>query len=260
MSDYREGQTATHKDGRKIVFRSGQWVNYSSAPRGPHTAKTTPQDMEALTKASLRSAAEADAQREYGDLSKAVRTFGTSPGQSLLADMFLPNPSDGYPVLDELGTIAGVIGSAGGRLPWLDDKLVKSRDRINTASARSAINASAQLTGAASDRDMALLRTSGISTSKSVAENERILRQARTDSVRSEARALLTNKWIARYGSLSQASPNGMTFEDAVQYANRDLEAQRRKSTLPKPPPSIKARSANSGQRQVFDINGNPVR
>jgi hypothetical protein len=39
---------------------------------GTSRAKTTPQDMKALTEASARAAAEADAQRDYGDMSRAV--------------------------------------------------------------------------------------------------------------------------------------------------------------------------------------------
>lgn len=251
MSEYQEGQTATHKDGRSIVFRNGQWVSNSGSARTALRAKTTAQDMKALTEASSRAEAEADAQRDYDSLSSAVRTFDTGPVRGALFDAFAPNDGGAW---DTVGTLIGALPMAG-----VPTETKVARDRLKTASASNAIASSAQMKGAASDRDMALLRTSGISTGKHVQENQRILTKAQMDSKRSQARALLTNKWISKFGSLAQASPNGMTFEQAVNYANRDLENQTRKSSLPKPPPSAVRRQATSTGRKVYDINGAPV-
>jgi len=250
MDEYQEGQTATAKDGRRVIFKGGQWVNYSTPGSAPR-AKTTAQDMKALTEASARASAEADAQRDYGELSRAVKTFDTGPSKGMWTDAFLPNPTDGYPVLDEIGALVGSFGKlATSVLPkgrkLLDDDLIQARDRLNTAASRSAVAASSQMKGAASDRDMALLRSSGVSTGKTVPENLRIIGQAQMDSKRSQTRALLTNKWIAKYGSLAQASPGGMTFEQAVGRGNQDLENQTRRSSLPKAPPSRSARPTAS--------------
>lgn len=237
MDEYQEGQTATNpKTGQKVVFQGGQWHNASEggAPTITRT-KPTDDDMKALISASDKASAERDAADQYDSLGKAVDEFGTSPTRAWMYDALLPNQDGGF--WDSVGAGIGLIPSL-----FMSDKTLKARDHLNTASARVALDGSQQMKGSSSDKDTALMRTAGVSPYKSMAENHRIIDQAKRDGEVEQTRALLLSRWISKFGSLATPSPNGMTFEQAQQIAERDVlkkpgAASARPQGLPKPPP-----------------------
>lgn len=250
MSEFQEGQTATHKDGRKIVYRGGQWVNAGGVSR----TKPTPQDMSELRSASSRAQAERDAQMEYASTREAVRTMDTGPNRARMLDIAMP---------DEGGGILDTIGAYTLGLPeklFGDPKVRRARDHLNTVSAQNAIRSSQSLKGTSSDRDMAMLRTAGVSPYKDTSENLRILDTAKRTSEIEQARNLVKSQWISRYGSMANMSPNGMTYEQALNHAEQDLLQNH--YGAPKQRPRSAPPSKRRGRQAVreIDLNGNPIR
>lgn len=92
--EYREGQTATHPDGRKIVFRGGQWVN---APNSQKTAKKPLASAEARTRLSLGLGPSIEAQKNlYKEEQWGEGTLGKNPMNTVrgaLAD-FVDGPDN----------------------------------------------------------------------------------------------------------------------------------------------------------------------
>lgn len=255
---YKEGQTATNpKTGQRLVFRNGQWVSAGSAPV---RAETTAEDRKALNEASERARIERDVQRVYADADKAVTDFDTGPNKSWWMDAITPDEDDGIWGAIGANTI-GLIAR-----PLVSDRTFEARDQLKTVNARTSLAASAQLKGVASDRDMGLLRLTGLKDSKSVAENRRIIAEARFNSALEQYRAKQKARWISRYGSLSAPAPSGRSFEEVSQIAEQTFarEYQRllanppqAKKKTPAAPPSVRR---GSGSRTVtIDINGNPI-
>lgn len=235
MDEYQEGQTATNpKTGQRLVFQGGQWHNASEG--GAATiSRSTPQDRTALNAASAKAQTERDAMRDYDVTERAVRAMSTGPMKAGFLDAITPSEQGGF--WDTAGAIAGLIPRA-----FISQDTLDARDTLNTVAARSVTRGQTLPPGPASDRDVALARTAGVSPYKGVKENLRIIEAARRDSGLEQARNLLRSKWISRFGSTSQASPNGMTFEEAQQIAERDFlkepgSKSARPRGLPKPPP-----------------------
>lgn len=254
---YREGQTATNpKTGQRMIFRGGQWVSHGSRPI---RAETTADDKKALAEASERARIERDVARNYTDAAKAVENFDTGPTRAWWMDVITNDEDDGF-----WGAIgANTIGLAA--RPLVDDKTFEARDQLKTINARSSLAASAQLKGVASDRDMGLLRLTGIKDSKSKAENMRIIKDAHFQSKLEQWRAREKAKWVAKYGSLSAPSQGGRSFEEVSQAKEkvwtdtyqrefeRNLQKPKGGRSLPKPPPR------RSPKTTTIDINGNPI-
>jgi hypothetical protein len=254
---YREGQTATDPNtGERVIFRGGQWVSHT--PARPKRAETTEQDRKALNEASERARIERDVQRVYSDAEKAIDTFDTGPVKSWWMDAITPDEDDG--IMGAIG--ANTIGWLA--RPLVDDKTFEARDQLKTVNARTSLAASAQLKGVASDRDMGLLRLTGLKDSKSKAENKRIISEARFNSALEQYRAKQKARWVARYGSLAAPAPNGRSFEEISQIAERAFadeyqrliaQPQPKKKKLPAAPPR-----ASRSSTVTIDINGNPIR
>lgn len=251
---YREGQTATNpKTGQRVVFRNGMWIaDTATRPR----AETTEQDRRALNEASERARIERDNMRVYNDADKAVTAFDTGPTRAWWMDAITPDEDDGV-----WGSIGAFLGTP--IRPLVDDKTYAARDQLKTVNARTALASSAQLKGVASDRDMGLLRLTGVKDSKSVAENRRIIAEARLNSSLEQYRAKLKARWVSRYGSLSAPAPSGRSFEEVSQIAertflneyNRLIAQPQAKKKTPAAPPSVR-----KGSTVTIDINGNPIR
>lgn len=218
-------------------------VKTDTAPSsgGGGRSKPSSDDMKALIAASDKASAERDASLEYDSLSKAVDDFDTGPVKARFLDMVLPDQDGG--VLDTLGATVGLLAR-----PFISERTIAARDRLNTASAQTALDGSQLMKGASSDKDTALMRTAGISPYKTKAENKRILSSAQRDSGLEQARALVKSRWIAKYGSLANASPNGMTFEQVQRIAEDDyLKRPGSKSARPRPAPPSTRKPSNSG-------------
>lgn len=200
-------------------------------------AKTTKDDRMALTKASATAAAERDALAAYQRAAQAVDTFDTGPIKASVLDVASPEPSGGW--LDSLGALTVGIPIRG----VTSSKTLAARDHLKTINAKIALASSGELKGAASDADMALMRMTGISDYKTKAENKRIISDAARTSKVAQTRAAFTNGWIARFGSLSSASPNGTTFEKGLAEAENNV----RTGAHRKAPPSTRKYQPPSG-------------
>lgn len=124
---YQEGQTATHKDGRRIIFQGGQWrllrgeaAAPTGAPGGYADAKLTEDQGKAQTYGRLMATAE----RQYDDAVRAGYDYG-SPINALADFIETPAPVVGAP----LGGLAPLLRgpeadkAVGARRAWLDAQL-----------------------------------------------------------------------------------------------------------------------------------------
>lgn len=256
-----DGATATSKDKKsRMVVRGGVWVNdttYQPTAGAQGPAETSAQDRTALLAASARAAAERDALRTYSQAGKAVTDMGTGPTRARWLDAITPDEDGG--IMDTVGAVLGTPFRA-----LENGRTFAARDQLRTVNANVALAGSQLMKGSSSDKDTALMRLSGIGPYKSVEENQRIIRDATYRSGLEQARSLVTSDWIGKYGSLSRPSPNGMTFEQALQVAERSYERRQtaRRSGLPKPPPRASRSTPRARQSSgvvTIDINGNPV-
>jgi hypothetical protein len=248
MADYREGQTATSKDGMsRVVYKGGMWVKDTSfQPQAVHKdANISAQDRTVMNAASAEAQHERDASRMYSDTEGAVKAMGTGPVKATMLDLITPDEDDSY--------LGKVFGSTVGALARavVPQKLLNARDQLKTVNARVALEGSKDMKGSSSDKDTALMRLAGIGPSKLEPENLRIIQQARYNSGLAQARALLTNQWIAQNGSLANPNRHGTTFEQAKQFAERDYD---RRMRMPSAPPRVR-----SGAPVTIDIHGNPI-
>lgn len=220
--------------------------------------KTTPDDMKMLKESSEKASLERDALRTYAGAGAAAKRLDTGPMQAWWMDAITPEEGGGF--WDGVG---GVVGTPFRYM--YSDQDWQDRDHLKTVNAKVATAASQDLKGAASDRDMALLRISGIGAGKTLPENRRIIKDAAYQSGLAQARARLTSMWISRNGSVSNPDPNGRTFEDSIQngerlfaqqFAKRYGELTTKRKALPKAPPR---KPAGSGTLTI-DINGNPIK
>lgn len=251
-----EGRTAISKDGKtRIKIVNGEAVVDKSYHQPTGRAETTSDDRKALVEAQNRAAAERDAMRQYKTVGPAIERI-TSPAYASWLDAITPQPEGG--VMDTIGGWLGAVPR------WLtDDKNLEAMDQLNTVNAQAAIAASKDVKGAASDRDMTLMRMSGIGPYKTQTENRRLLNDAIYQSALEGLRANLTSKWIAAFGSLSAPGENGETFEEYLnkgeQLYSRNFKQNmrggggNRNSRLPKAPPKKKA----SGGPVTIDLEGN---
>lgn len=266
----KEGQTATSKDGKaRVVFHAGQWVKDTSYR--PQTAMsramTTPDDRKALLAAQSKAAAERDAIRQYRSAGRAVHAMSTGPVKAAWMDTITPAQAEdttGRSIADLAAGAVKAIGTpigAGLRL-FNDPATWEARDQLNTVAANAALGRTSQLKGAASDKDMAIIRMAGVSAYKTERENDRIIHDAIYQSELEGLRARLTSQWIGNNGSLTAKSAKGETFEGYLTRGERrfgerfaELQAARKRG-LPKPPPSRKT----SGETITIDMDGNIIR
>jgi hypothetical protein len=254
MADEYEGRTQTSKDGKvRQVWRNGMWIRDTSyvAPsdRDGERVKTTPDDMKMLKAASERAATERDTSRVYSGALQAAETMGTGPVKNALLDFITPDEDDGM--------IGRGIATAVGWLPraLVSQKTLDARDHLKTTSAQATLAAAANQKGAPSDRDVALQRLAGMGPNKGIAENRRIVAEATHKSGLEQARSLITSHWISRYGSVSNRSENGTTFEQAIQNTERRYAQAQQARRLPKAPPRV-----SRGGTITIDMNGKPIR
>ena len=247
MSEYKEGQTATSKDRKsRIVFRGGQWVNDDTfAPK----AKTSATDQKALQEYMTKAATERDMLRQYKNASEAVDTMGTGPFNAWLMDAVTPQPEGG--VWDSIG---GVIGSP---IRWAySNERKQARDHLKTVEADASIAASTALKGPATDRDMGLIRLTGVNPYKTKRENKRIINDASYQAGLEQVRAQSAAAWINKYGSLTAPSRSGKSFAEILALGEREYRDRMTGKKKPKAPPSAKR---GSSRVTTVDINGNPV-
>lgn len=209
-------------------------------------AATSPQDRVALNAASAKAQTERDAMRDYDATERAVRTMETGPIKAAVIDAITPSENGGF--WDGVGGVVGLLPRVFG---YPERDTMDARDTLNTIAARSVTRGQTLPPGPASDRDVALARTASVNPYKGVKENLRIIEAARRDSGLEQTRNLLRSKWISKFGSTSQPSPNGMTFEEAQQIAENDyLKVPGSRSARPmlRPaPPSTRKKAGSDG-------------
>lgn len=232
MSDIKEGQTATHKDGRKIVFRGGQWVNASGGSR-TSGFKAEANDRKGVMEASERADAAGKSLRLYDSVTPAIERFDPGPLKGAMYDMVMPNSGGGF--LDSLGSVVGAPVRA-----LLPSQSKDDYQRIDSARAERIGLRSLEQKGVMAKNDEIQFKAADIGPGKSTKVNRDIIARQRTESLLTRQRSYLHSKWVARYGSTSRASPNGTTFEQAVQEA----ESNFRNRTAP---PSTRKKPAPAG-------------
>lgn len=217
-----------------------------SVPPGVRSrAKPTAKDMADLSAASSKAQAERDAARQYAATEMAVRTMDTGPWKAQWLDAIMPDEDGGW--ADGIGSTLGLAVR-----PLISDRTLEARDHLKTVGAQTSLNGSQQMKGSSTDKDMAIMRMAGVSPYKSKAENLRILNAAKAEGRVSQARALFASSWISKYGSVANAAPRGMTYEQGLAKFERGLS-----QPSPRPaPPSIRKASG----RAVYDLNGNLIR
>jgi hypothetical protein len=214
--------------------------------------KPTADDLKELREAGGRAEAERDAAREYVGAARSVKTMGTGPWKAWALDAITPDQDGG--IMDAVGATLGAPLRA-----LVSDKTLQARDHLNTINAKVALTGSQQMKGSSSDKDTALMRLGGIGPYKTEAENNRIIKQALYDSGLAQTRSKFKSYWIGKFGSISNPSPNGMTFEQGLAGAEKAFQRNlAAKKGPPAPPPSVR-KAAGSGSRVVYDINGNPI-
>jgi hypothetical protein len=236
-------------------FATAAIAKETAAP--PAKAKTYSEDRKAALAASSRAATERDMSRDYDAAERAVRDFDTGPYKEAWMSAITPEKNtsgfiDG--LADKVGALGGLILSGPGIL-GADKKTMAARDHLNTLSADVALAGNQQLKGSASDRDMAILRMTGVRPENTLEENLRIIKKARYTSGLEQRRALVTANWIGRFGSLSATTPGGKTYEQAMQDVDRIYQNRVNGKKLPAPPPKTKPPG-----RVTIDINGNPIK
>ncbi|MFD1959599.1 hypothetical protein ACFSHP_12080 [Novosphingobium panipatense] len=167
----------------------------------------------------------------------------------------------GRGILDKIG---GILGTPFRALE--DDETLGAMDELSTVGASAALKNSANVKGAASDKDMALIRLAGLGPYKTQGENTRIVKDAMYQSGLEQLRAKLTAQWIARNGSLSNPNAKGQTFESYLtlgegMYADRmSGRTKPRTKSLPKPPPSAKGRNPSPSTSKETSSNERDTR
>jgi hypothetical protein len=210
------------------------WTGVKTEPAPP--PKPTGQDLADLSAASAKAQAERDAARTYRSARQAVHDMGTGPWTAKWLDAITPDEDGGM-----LDTIGAVLGSPFRAL--VSDKTLAARDQLRTVNAQVALAGSQQMKGSSSDKDTALMRLAGIGPYKTVAENERILRQAAYESRLEDMRASAKANWIAAHGSLANAAQDGSTFQQRLQAMESGFRAPTSPPLRPAPPPVRKPAS-----------------
>lgn len=212
--------------------------------------KTTAQDQKTAADYSATAAAERDALRTYANAAGSVERFNTGPIKSRLMDAIMPDEDGGF--WDAVGATVGAVAR-----PFVSQKTIEARDQLKTVNANVALAGSNLMKGSSSDKDTALMRLSGMGPSKTVAENKRIIRDATYNSGLSQTRALVASNWLAEHGSLTAPGHNGMTFQKALMFAEKQydkhIQASRAARKLPKAPPRRR------GGPITIDLDGNPI-
>ncbi len=233
---------------------SGVKVTSGAAPggRGASAGGTSLEDLKELRQASAKAEAERDARQSYAATRQAVLDMDTGPLKAKWLDMITPDGDGGW-----ADTIGGFLGT-----PFraaISDKTMAARAALATNNARFTMNGANKLKGPASDKDTALARTATVNANKPVAENLRIIDEARRESSLAQARAQFKSRWISKFGSIARPGPNGASYEAVLADAERRFGQayEQRRRQLRTPP-----RSAIRGARAPLeiDMDGNPIR
>ncbi len=173
MTEYREGQTATHPDGRKVVFRGGQWVSAGPAAGGivrpPKLAAREQMQLDEARSAARGADEAALTSEQFVDINRGQNTGGwlSIPGAPELAGAF-----DG------------------------------DISRLNSLSARMAPQQRVPGSGTTSDRDLSLYLQAVPGASKPGPVNSSIARQARADAERRSRYAQFLDRYARANGTL----------------------------------------------------------
>lgn len=180
-------------------------------------AKVAPkaQDITGLTDAGVRAQAAGDSIRLYNNIQPAIDRFNPGPMKGTLYDMVMPN--DGGGIMDSIGSFVGAPVRA--LLPNQDKD---DFQKIDAARAERISLRQKEQKGTQTDRDAVLYGRADIGPNKSRAVNHSLIDQNKTKSQLVKIQAALQSQWVGRYGSITQLSPNGMSFDQAVNMAQKD--------------------------------------
>lgn len=189
-------------------------------------------DRKAVQEASLRAEAAGKSLRLYDSVAPAIERFNPGPLKGSMYDMVMPNEGGGF--FDSVGAIVGAPVRA--LLPAQDKD---DYQRINSARAERIGLRSMEQKGVMAKNDEMQFKAADISASKGKRVNADIVARQRMESNLTRIRSTLEQKWVSRFGSTSRAAPNGKTFAEIVDFAERDF-MKARGPNRPKAPPSTR--------------------
>ncbi|OWK31787.1 hypothetical protein [Sphingomonas mucosissima] len=234
-------------DWSTVKVTSGNGTGSRSSADGASS-----EDLKELRQASAKAEAERDARQTYAATRRAVLDMDTGPWKARMLDAITPDGDGGW-----ADTIGGFLGTPIRAL--VPEKWMTARAALATNSARSTMTGANKLRGTASNMDTALARTATVNANKPVAENLRIIEEARRESELAQARAQFKSAWISKFGGMARTGPNGVPYEAALADAERRFsQAYGQSRRQLRTPP----RSAMRGAKAPIeiDLNGNPVR
>ncbi len=127
---YQEGQTATHKDGRKIIFQQGEWrLLQGGQPQGGSTSNALtgamhPKLTEDQGKAQTYTRLMATAERQYDNALRQGYNYG-DPVNAIARGLETPAPVIGAPLAWVSPLLRGPAAdqAAGAERAWLDAQM-----------------------------------------------------------------------------------------------------------------------------------------
>lgn len=190
-------------------------------------------DKKALQEASERSDAARRSLRLYDSVQPAIDRFDGGPTKGTFFDAIMPNEGGG--IADSIGAFAGAPIRA-----LVPQQQIDDYQAINSARAERIGLRSMEQKGVMAKNDEIQFKAADISPSKTREANRGVLARSRTESILTKQRSYLESKWVSKYGSTANASPNGTTFEQALQEAQDNFSRSRQA------PPSTR-KAADSG-------------
>lgn len=194
MAGFSEGQTATHKDGRRVVFSGGEWRLAKGAAAAPR--KLSVQDNKSLNE---------------------VRAAGRN-AEDVMSDI------NRFSELNKQERTGGVFGLPG--VGYLAERMDPGYGEMNSITARMAPAQRTPGSGTTSDRDLSLFLKAVPSMDRPRKTNEAIRRRADKEADHRVAYAEFSDRFAKNNGSLAgvdEAFRNSVRTFDAPSRAVEDL-------------------------------------
>lgn len=210
MAEFREGQTATNpKTGQKVVYKGGQWVNYS-APGAPAPArKLSPRDEKELIKQQEGAATALEVRNRVERVAPSAKRLDGGPWRGMFLDMALPNPQGG--IMDRIG--ATILGAPAKLIGAITPQDVEDHQAITRAAVESTRQSETGEKGVQTEGDSA--RQLAATLTPYTSDSERLVREIFQKADRQVARPDFYTVWANKYGSLSALNEQGKSVEAA---------------------------------------------
>lgn len=215
---------------------------------GPGTAD--PIDKKSLMEAQAKADTAMRGLRLYGDMDDAVTRFDPGPSKGMFYSAMMPDDDAG--IIGNIGSTIGSMVRATGIMP---KKTQDAWQELQAAGAERVGVRGQEQAGVEARNDEIQFKLADVSPLKSAAVNRKVIARARSEVQQDAIRADMEARWVSKYGSIANASPIGMTFNQALASARKRFAELQAKRKLPNAPPSAKA-----GGVVTYDLNGNRIK